>query len=202
MAWYHQTTNHFLSQYWPSSMTPCGITRPQWIKWHCFERSKWPGGLCEHHVELKSNILRANLTSRVNISWACFLSLAWSKLRICSANHRPGYWSNLPCDWLSTAWAYSEQDTIQAHAWWCTWNICSTIINMLLIKAKSAPNRLFNTHIGHHSCPSAKQQAKQSQLIVCEWYGDSLRPMDSIKSTLIDTGESWHLQSFQKKASL
>ena len=40
-----------------------------------------------------------------------FLSLARSKLRLCSANHRTGYWSNLPCDWPSTAWAYSEQDT-------------------------------------------------------------------------------------------
>ena len=45
------------------------------------------------------------------VSWARFLSLAWSKLRLCSANHRPGYWSNLPCDWPSTAWAYSEQET-------------------------------------------------------------------------------------------
>ena len=44
-------------------------------------------------------------------TWANFLSLAWSKLRLCSANHRPGYWSNLPCDWPSTAWAYSEQET-------------------------------------------------------------------------------------------
>ena len=40
-----------------------------------------------------------------------FLSLAWSKLRLCSANHRPGYWSNLACDWPSTAWACSEQET-------------------------------------------------------------------------------------------
>ena len=39
-----------------------------------------------------------------------FLSLPRSKLRLCSANHRPGYWSNLPCDWPSTAWAYSEQE--------------------------------------------------------------------------------------------
>ena len=39
---------------------------------------------------------------------AHFLSLAWRKLRLCSANHRPGYWSNLPCDWPSTAWAYSK----------------------------------------------------------------------------------------------
>ena len=36
---------------------------------------------------------------------AHFQSFARSKLRLCSANHRPGYWSNLPCDWLSTAWA-------------------------------------------------------------------------------------------------
>ena len=42
---------------------------------------------------------------------ARFLSLAWSKLRLCSANHRPGYWCNLPCDCPSTAWAYSEQET-------------------------------------------------------------------------------------------
>ena len=42
---------------------------------------------------------------------ACFLSLAWSKLKLCSANHRPGYWSNLPCDWPSTAWAYFVHKT-------------------------------------------------------------------------------------------
>ena len=47
---------------------------------------------------------------------ACFLSLAQSKLRLCSANHRPGYWSNLPCDWPSTAWAYSwARDRKRAH---------------------------------------------------------------------------------------
>ena len=40
-----------------------------------------------------------------------FLSLAQSKLRLCWANRRPGYWSNLSCDWLSTAWVYSEQET-------------------------------------------------------------------------------------------
>ena len=40
-----------------------------------------------------------------------FLSPARSKLRLCSVNHMPGYWSSLPCDWPSTAWAYSEQET-------------------------------------------------------------------------------------------
>ena len=49
--------------------------------------------------------------------WAHFLSLARSKLRLCSANHRSGYWSNLPCDWPSTAWAYSEQEAENGP--WC-----------------------------------------------------------------------------------
>ena len=47
--------------------------------------------------------------------WARFLSLAQSKLRRWSANYRPGYWSNLPCDWPSIVWAYSEQETETGH---------------------------------------------------------------------------------------
>ena len=38
-------------------------------------------------------------------------------LSLCSANHRTGYWSNLPCDWPSTAWAYSKQET-ENGPWW------------------------------------------------------------------------------------
>ena len=41
---------------------------------------------------------------------AYFLSLARSKLRLCSANHRTGYFSNLSCDWLSIVWPYSETE--------------------------------------------------------------------------------------------
>ena len=32
MAWCRQETSHYLSQCWPSSMSPCSITRPQWVK--------------------------------------------------------------------------------------------------------------------------------------------------------------------------
>ena len=32
-------------------------------------------------------------------------------LRLCSTNHRAGCFSNLACDWLNIAWAYSEQAT-------------------------------------------------------------------------------------------
>ena len=31
MAWCHQTTRHYLSQYWPRSMSQYGIARPQWV---------------------------------------------------------------------------------------------------------------------------------------------------------------------------
>ena len=32
MAWYHQATSHYLNKCWPRSMSPYGITRPQWVK--------------------------------------------------------------------------------------------------------------------------------------------------------------------------
>ena len=32
MAWCRQATSHHLSQCWPRSLTPYGITRPQWVK--------------------------------------------------------------------------------------------------------------------------------------------------------------------------
>ena len=31
MAWCGQATSHYLSQCWPSSTSPYGITRPQWV---------------------------------------------------------------------------------------------------------------------------------------------------------------------------
>ena len=32
MAWCRQATSHYPSQYWPRSMSPYGVTRPQWVK--------------------------------------------------------------------------------------------------------------------------------------------------------------------------
>ena len=66
--------------------------------------------LCSQWVtSLQCNNISHWLDTHLN--WARFLFLAPCKLGLCSANHRPGYWSNLPCDWLSTVWAYSEQET-------------------------------------------------------------------------------------------
>ena len=32
MAWCRQATSHYLSQCWPRSLSPYGVTRPQWLK--------------------------------------------------------------------------------------------------------------------------------------------------------------------------
>ena len=32
MAWCHQATSHYLNQCWPTSLSPHGITRPQWVR--------------------------------------------------------------------------------------------------------------------------------------------------------------------------
>ena len=31
MAWCHRATSHYLSQCWPRSVSPCGVSRPQWV---------------------------------------------------------------------------------------------------------------------------------------------------------------------------
>ena len=31
MAWCRQATSHYLSQCWPKSLSPYGVTRPQWV---------------------------------------------------------------------------------------------------------------------------------------------------------------------------
>ena len=68
-----------------------------------------------------------------------FLSLARSKLRLWSANHRPGYWSNRPCDWPSTAWAYSGPGDVIQDGWRDLVRDCGTTIAHAMLLAKPVP---------------------------------------------------------------
>ena len=48
MAWCRQATSHYLSQCWPRSMSPYGVTRPQWVNTKhevraCFHLHGWAG---------------------------------------------------------------------------------------------------------------------------------------------------------------
>ena len=74
----------------------------------------WSGVKVPHRIcwtQIFPNLGVSDLNPSAAETWARFLSLAWSKLRLCSANHRTGYWSNLSCDCPSTAWANSEHET-------------------------------------------------------------------------------------------
>ena len=44
MAWCRQATSHFPSQCWPRSLSPYGVTKPQWVKIHLPNTSC--NGLC------------------------------------------------------------------------------------------------------------------------------------------------------------
>ena len=113
---------------WPSSQNHCK-TRIYWplsVNWEngviklnnlTHTAWGWAADLAVHLQFLIKTLLDAIFIYQYSTTWARFLSLAWSKLRLCSANHRPGYWSNLPCDWSSTDWAYSEQET-ENGPWW------------------------------------------------------------------------------------
>ena len=73
-------------------------------------------------------------------SRARFLSPARTKLRLCSVNHWPGYLSNLACDWPSTAWAYSEQETKNGAR-----SVISSIDIQLVIDIQLIMTELFKT---------------------------------------------------------
>ena len=73
VAWCRQATSHYLSQCWPSSMSPYGITRPQWVKlllklghgWvitsHCFTWMWWL-----IHALVMANLCQLKSTSCVS----------------------------------------------------------------------------------------------------------------------------------------
>ena len=44
MAWCRQAPSHYLSQCWPSSMSPYGVTRPQWVKCSLTSEPHWTLG--------------------------------------------------------------------------------------------------------------------------------------------------------------
>ena len=78
MAWCQQTTSHYLSQYWPSSMSPYGVTGPQWVNmifhniWlvqvlpgeretNCYLNQWWPISMTPHMASLShSKVINAS----------------------------------------------------------------------------------------------------------------------------------------------
>ena len=58
MAWCRQATSHYLSQCWPRSLSPYGVTRPQWVK--CLESHHtmliwWIAPVTDHRDGIKNH---------------------------------------------------------------------------------------------------------------------------------------------------
>ena len=76
MAWCHQATSHYLSQCWLKSLSPRGVTRPQWVKNSLFDVKNFKT-LWYHHCfyEVPGFVFL--------IYDDCFLYCAWQPLIRC-----------------------------------------------------------------------------------------------------------------------
>ena len=87
MAWCHQTTVHYLCQYWPRSMSLYGVTRPQWVMDHfVYAPSQWEMTL---HCNVASHWLGTytKWSLWVKVWWLfsiplIFQQIAWFRLNI------------------------------------------------------------------------------------------------------------------------
>ena len=69
MAWCHQATSHYLGQCWPSSLSPHGITRPQWVK----------AAMCTTYTTIVC-ILEKSDKFITEQHWVCFTNTIWVML--------------------------------------------------------------------------------------------------------------------------
>ena len=80
MAWCHQATSHYLSQCWPRSVSPYGVTRPQWVNAWCLMTSqhwfrKWLDALRQQAITW-ANVDEVPWPTRIKIDIQdAFLSL-------------------------------------------------------------------------------------------------------------------------------
>ena len=76
VVWCRQATNHYLSQYWPRSISPYGITRPQYVN------SLWPSdAICWHRSgSTLAQVMACGLMAPSHSLNQCWLKLAWKLL--------------------------------------------------------------------------------------------------------------------------
>ena len=72
MAWCHQATSHCLSQCWPRSLLPYGVTRPQWVNYT--PRNEVEGGYTGFTLFVRPSVrLSVCLSVRPYITWVKIL---------------------------------------------------------------------------------------------------------------------------------
>ena len=81
MAWCRQATSHYLSQCWPRSLSPNGVTRPQWVKSsHCQLSWRWVAEDFIYWCPVFKWLAEAWLYDQV-------LHMGLNMLRLCSPSH-------------------------------------------------------------------------------------------------------------------
>ena len=77
MAWCCQATSHYLSQCWPRSMMPYGVTRPQWV-------NLWPSDTIPWSASTLAQAMACCLTATIhdlNQCWLLISEVLWHSLK-------------------------------------------------------------------------------------------------------------------------
>ena len=112
MAWCRQATSHYLSQCWPSSLSPYGVTRPQWVNSldpgiygsnfiSIFYKLITQNSSFGTHMEIDFRWMPQNLTNKKSTS---FQVLAWC--REAASHYLSIFWprSMLPYGTIRPQW--------------------------------------------------------------------------------------------------
>ena len=78
MAWCRQASIHYLSQWWPRSLSPYGVTRPRW-------------------VSISQSLLMALSTGKSHTTWAVAVMIDqhWFRLWLCAVRQAPSRYFRL-----------------------------------------------------------------------------------------------------------
>ena len=71
MAWCRQATSHYLSQRWPRSMSPNGVTRPQWVE--CKRPLGSMASMCSTNSKVGSDIIICQVALSHYLNQHCFI---------------------------------------------------------------------------------------------------------------------------------
>ena len=99
MAWCRQATSHYLSQLLPRSMSPNGVTRPQWVnnQSHTFLYFKLPmDSVISYHTYSKTSII-----SRAGVKYVFVFVFVFKYANICICIWKTTRWNICICIWLT-----------------------------------------------------------------------------------------------------
>ena len=139
MAWCHQATSHHLSQCWPRFMSPCGITRPQWVELLCFHwvstKSCWSFKIIQNPFKIANDILQ-------------YFSELWGLRSIESNNHWFLCVNNIVnCYLVEICWIFNTKLDGQVKcSWKLFWKLIVLYHNMYNFCYQNVPKKQSVCH--------------------------------------------------------